>query len=1013
MDLISYDKLIELVKDKTKHPLIVHNLVSNEKNIEEIKSMFRNIILDENITINNWYDFTQVFLKEATEANPELGKSIASFSKIYLSFINIILKELLKQEKQKQEDKKAIFNLFIESLLNQFAMYLVKVLFVNGILEFMEELSTEYKVIFYSKLLPHCINTYNSYLLNKLTSLNPELTKKVIETELDAKQQIQHNLLLKQEQSRHLKFSQQMAEFTNGFGHVTYEGALLTCAQIKKRKPYHFDPIVLRTYELKEFFQTLKNKPLPTRAKFIISDKHWVCGDILIERGGKVRALILDSLGAKKEQISEEMISLLYVITDEFSDTNVYLARTKRQNAKKGCSIFSIDDVMHFYTLERYLTTKNLFSYLEEQKDNNRIQYLSNCSVIFCSLPVSLYRTMQSRKFFDLPGIDNGFVNKKGETARSSVNKTLKIEGAESIPRNARLDCQLAKIAEYNARYLGENSSENVQKESAAFTLDAFKKPSAMENEYKPVINSETPSTIGFNQPPEKSSNSDAAPKNDEGLFHEQQSETPSPIEFKQPSAQSSVTVIKEELPSGKVSLPEKSIVTINSDTDRKTQETLFHQQQSETPSTIGFNQPLASVTVIKEELTSGGKVNFAEKPIVTIYSNSEQKTQETLFHKLHSTMRQSESFQFFRHTFIKGNEYLPNILKHIEKIKSSLEILARYPQKELYRLIVEGDKLQKENGWVEYEKRQPGCLESFFSGLALAITDIEHLQLDIQTIRNLHKACTQGIKGNNETTPGEFRASNIEMSFEINMDSATEEGILELLDMIEAEKDFPFYQSPGLYKNSEWGIANDQKLFFHTLEENRKKHNVNDNKEFAKKIFQDIKNGSQYVYVAPFMVDPFTKKLEKVIEDYNEQISTAEDNKKLEIIIDLVYKLEHLHPFNDANIRTFAILLLTRLLIQHGFPPPTFKDPNIFDAYSKKELLKEINQAMTNTLNITQGEKNLFGFFTKNMAPNEKTQHKLFVAKFVEKLEEVIKKITSEHIELDTNFKSNTSLNK
>jgi hypothetical protein len=44
------------------------------------------------------------------------------------------------------------------------------------------------------------------------------------------------------------------------------------------------------------------------------------------------------------------------------------------------------------------------------------------------------------------------------------------------------------------------------------------------------------------------------------------------------------------------------------------------------------------------------------------------------------------------------------------------LHLLKAFPAEELYRIVVDGNLHAKENGWVGYEKREPGCLKAFFN---------------------------------------------------------------------------------------------------------------------------------------------------------------------------------------------------------------------------------------------------------------------------------------------------------
>jgi Fic family protein len=99
--------------------------------------------------------------------------------------------------------------------------------------------------------------------------------------------------------------------------------------------------------------------------------------------------------------------------------------------------------------------------------------------------------------------------------------------------------------------------------------------------------------------------------------------------------------------------------------------------------------------------------------------------------------------------------------------------------------------------------------------------------------------------------------------------------------------------------------------------------------------------------------------------EKYNNEIKNLHNNDaKLELIITTIYALEHLHPFNDGNTRTFSIALLLRLLLQNGFIPPTQFNPNFIEGMSVKEFISEMRQAMGVTENLVNGSKVCVGWF-------------------------------------------------
>jgi prophage maintenance system killer protein len=76
----------------------------------------------------------------------------------------------------------------------------------------------------------------------------------------------------------------------------------------------------------------------------------------------------------------------------------------------------------------------------------------------------------------------------------------------------------------------------------------------------------------------------------------------------------------------------------------------------------------------------------------------------------------------------------------------------------------------------------------------------------------------------------------------------------------------------------------------------------------------------------------------------YYKKISETESKeKKLSIICETIIRLEQLHPFADANCRTFCIILLNKLLLANGFYPALQHNPNKFGGYSTAEMKEEL----------------------------------------------------------------------
>lgn len=284
-----------------------------------------------------------------------------------------------------------------------------------------------------------------------------------------------------------------MGQFTNGFGQITYEGALLACAQTQEQKRYLFDPTVLKgdddgkgNAEFHEYLQEIKSLGAPFNNKFLIAESHWLSGEINIDKDGTVSIVLLDSLGKDSPAFPKHIIQS---IAEIFPGAKIYYSEEKRQHASSGCSVVALEDTFHLFTLSKYLDPKyndgGIFAYLaapENQKNviNDVTDNLGKpIEIIACQLPLTLDRVKQKKYgLFNeiIPSRDKKeqdlIINKKGETALQSAQRYFRPD------INMRLSDKLGNLAVKNGEYVLKNQSKwsEVKDRMAQFTLDGFKK---------------------------------------------------------------------------------------------------------------------------------------------------------------------------------------------------------------------------------------------------------------------------------------------------------------------------------------------------------------------------------------------------------------------------------------------------------------------------------------------------------------------------------------------------------
>jgi hypothetical protein len=330
---------------------------------------------------------------------------------------------------------------------------------------------------------------------------------------------------------------------------------------------------------------------------------------------------------------------------------------------------------------------------------------------------------------------------------------------------------------------------------------------------------------------------------------------------------------------------------------------------------------------------------------------------------------------------------YNSKIIKTIErqKILDALLVLKnKVPARELYRFIVDGEKHLRENGWVSYEARENGSLKSALNGFALALSNLENPTLTIELIKELHKAITSNVSGI-DTTPGMFRTQGASIS-NIGRDSS-EQGLAEIYELTDSKN-----------SKTSYILLENASIVPSMHEEPGAK--LIPNNYLRKAQYGKSMNRYATPYFAPYPSDYnyttfFIKRLQILIDTYLKDIKAATDSdRKIKVIVTFIRKCDLLHPFADANTRTFAIALLNRLLMQNGFLPALQNNPNSFELLSTSELVIYVKESINNTQALVNGKKDLFNF-NSDMIPD--TNQKLYpdmVSNFTKTIENEVKRL-------------------
>jgi hypothetical protein len=324
----------------------------------------------------------------------------------------------------------------------------------------------------------------------------------------------------------------------------------------------------------------------------------------------------------------------------------------------------------------------------------------------------------------------------------------------------------------------------------------------------------------------------------------------------------------------------------------------------------------------------------------------------------------------------------------------------------EIWRFFIDGDRQQE--GWLKFEETEPGYLMAMvkaYQRIFASAADIEALAIELHAIASSE---VKNLIYDRNVAAGEnrnsYRKNNIYLPG-IVRSTCTPDGIAELISTIinyPEQTDYPVLQLFDREKNC--GMTLLYRIppsFVFRLEKDN--HAAADKKEnntespASSNIGSDfndlihlgmrvkLANNPQSInlfmpYVNQYLDSPnkhlqlshyhgngetvdekvaeaMSIRMKSYVNEYKQSILAATNPyDKLKSIVYFIRNCERLHPFVDANTRTFSMLLLNHLLIQNGFVPVIRTDPNKCYAITIDEFIDDIIDGMDRTLKLAQG---------------------------------------------------------
>jgi len=298
-------------------------------------------------------------------------------------------------------------------------------------------------------------------------------------------------------------------------------------------------------------------------------------------------------------------------------------------------------------------------------------------------------------------------------------------------------------------------------------------------------------------------------------------------------------------------------------------------------------------------------------------------------------------------------------LLRHKPK-----EILAQIPITDVWRFFIDGvlqngeerkDRedllpIQRRAGWPQFENER-GYLKGMCNAFAFSLKNPDALSVDF--IKDLHSYATNNVdlklykQESKESNKGNFRSDDQdELSCGLGRSNTTEEGIFELLKTIRDDANYIYIGNFDL-----------SSMFCH---ENLQNKDDTQLKEHAKQIFSRTKeHRAEYaVYMSPLSAGKIEELVADCITEYQQEIKKAKNNEEIiRTIAIFIHGIELIHPFVDANTRTFSMLLLNHLLLQNGLLPAMLFYPNLCCYGDIDSIVWEIERGIEDTQEIINGE--------------------------------------------------------
>lgn len=302
------------------------------------------------------------------------------------------------------------------------------------------------------------------------------------------------------------------------------------------------------------------------------------------------------------------------------------------------------------------------------------------------------------------------------------------------------------------------------------------------------------------------------------------------------------------------------------------------------------------------------------------------------------------------------------------------------------------------DKAWIPFELNQKGYLKALYAAFQLAMDDTQ--TMGDEFVKKLHQQAIEKVENTNYAKKDSSRLGNFreeKIYYRLSKINSTVAGIQQILEnnhadqficiQLETNPEVFFQINHSLLeklRNNANQKINFSDFTFYTSGARISPEDVPDiNKEIEKfcnefsvldkeaaQLITHYKNNTEAeVRFFSKQIDfkkAIPKRFDDILQTYQQALTVSKNEMaKLSAIIKFVQDCEQLHPFLDANCRTFCMLTLLHEMRIHGFPLAMIADPNCFDGFSIAEIVDEVLKGMENTFELIE-KKKLFNVSTQ-----------------------------------------------